>query len=68
MKVRVNLSRENQTKTIEVKEKATSEDVLKQINLKPDTVIIMHNNKPIPIDNELSDNQEITIIQVSSGG
>ena len=36
--------------------------------MKPDTLIVMQNNKPIPIDQELQDGENLTIIQVSSGG
>jgi len=66
--VTVKLSRNNETKKIELEPGSKAEDILKKINLKPDTVIIMHNDKPMPIDEELKDGQELTILQVSSGG
>lgn len=68
MNITVKLSRNNETKKIQIKNGSKAEDVLKKINLKPDTVIIMRNNQPIPIDEELTDDQELTILQVSSGG
>ena len=42
--------------------------MLDKLNIKPDTVVTMIENKPIPIDEILSDGQELTIIHVSSGG
>ena len=68
MNITVNISRENKKKTIELSKNAIVQDVLEKINLKPDTIVIMKENKPIPIDEELKDGEELTIIQVSSGG
>ena len=36
--------------------------------MKPDTLIVMNNKSPIPIDTELNGGEELTIIQVASGG
>lgn len=36
--------------------------------MKPDTIIMMNKNQPVPIDDPLNEEQELTIIQVSSGG
>ena len=68
MKITVNIQRSNETKRIELKAGSTADELLKKLDVKPDTVIIMSNNKPTPIDDELSDGQELTILQVSSGG
>ena len=68
MDITVKLSRDNETKKVKLEQDSKVEDLLKKINLKPDTVITMHNGKPIPIDEELTDGQEIIILQVSSGG
>ncbi len=43
-------------------------DLLKKINLKPDNIIILRDNTPVPVDDILTDEQELTIIQVASGG
>jgi len=53
--ITVKLSRNNETKKIQIESGSKAEDVLKKINLKPDTVIIMRNNQPIPTDEELTD-------------
>ena len=68
MNIKVKISRTNETKEINLEKGLTVEDVLKKINLKPDTVIIINKSKPIPIDEEIKDGEELTIIQVSSGG
>jgi len=68
MNIKVKISRTNETKEISLEKGLTVEDVLKKINLKPDTVIIINKSKPIPIDEEIKDGEELTIIQVSSGG
>ena len=68
MKIRIKLQRSEEKQDINVESNATVQDILKKLDIKPDTVIVMHNHKPIPIDEILSDNQELTILQVSSGG
>ena len=68
MQVKVKLSRSNEIKEIDLETGSTVEDILKKINLKPDTVIVMNKYKPIPVDDEIKDEEELTILQVSSGG
>ncbi len=68
MKITVEISRTKETKTIELNNGSLVQDVLKKINMKPDTLIVMNNKNPIPIDTKLNGGEELTIIQVSSGG
>ena len=68
MKIKVNILRKKETKQLNLGNGATVDDVLNKLSFKPDTIIVMSNNLPIPIDNVLEDGQELTIIQVSSGG
>ena len=68
MKVSVKLSRTDQVKELNLKYGSTAQDILKQFHLKPDTAIIMNKNKPIPIDEKINENDQLTIILVSSGG
>jgi len=68
VKIKVKLSRNNKTKEILLEKGSTVETLLEKMNLKPDTLIIMNKNVPIPVDSILNQNQEITIVQVSSGG
>lgn len=68
MNITVKLTRSNKTEHLDLKEGATVEDALRKINFKPDTVIALKKNKPIPIDDKLNEGDKITILQVSSGG
>ena len=68
MKVKVKILRDNKLKEVDLKTGSTIEELIKKINLKPDTIIVMNKDKPIPIDETLYDGQELTILQVSSGG
>lgn len=68
MKIKVNISRTKETKSLELDIGTTVQGALKKLNLKPDTIVVMNKNKPIPIDDELRDGEELVIIQVSSGG
>ena len=66
--ITVKFSRTNEVKKIEIEKDSNVEQILRKINLKPDTVIVISNDKPVPIDDKITDKQELTIIQVSSGG
>jgi len=68
VKISVELSREKVKKEIDLEEGSTVLDLLKKLKLKPDTIIVMNNNMPIPDDDILHDNQSLSIITVSSGG
>ena len=68
MKVTVKISRTKETRTIELNNGFLVQDVLKKINMKPDTLIVMNKSSPIPIDTELYGGEELTVIQVASGG
>ena len=68
MKISVKISREKDVKEIDLKDGSTVMDLLKKLNLKPDTLIVLNNDLPIPIDELLKDKQNLSIIMVSSGG
>ena len=68
MKIKVKISRTNEIKEVNLDNGASVQSLLKKINLKPDTIIVLNNNKLIPIDDELTNGEELTILQVSSGG
>lgn len=68
MIIRVNISRSDSVKEINIKKGSTIQDLLNELDLLPDTVIVMRDNIPIPIDQVIDGNQELSIIQVSSGG
>ena len=68
MKINVKMTKTGETKKIILEKGSTVEDLLKKIKVKPDAIIVMSNNTPVPVDDVLSENQEILIIQVASGG
>jgi sulfur carrier protein ThiS len=53
---------------LEVDDNSTAYDILKKLELTPDTMIVLRDDQPIPIDEELNENDKIKIIQVISGG
>ncbi len=68
MKVTAKILRSNNTKKIDLKSGSTVINLLEKLNMKPDTLIVMKDNSPIPIDDRLNDGDKLTIILVSSGG
>ena len=68
MIIRVNISRSDNIRDIKVEKDSTIQDLLDKLDLKPDTVIVLRDNIPIPVDEVLDGDQELSIIQVSSGG
>jgi len=68
MKIKVKIFPENSTKEIDVKPGSKVYDLLKKIQLKPDALIVLKENMPIPVDELLSEDQELRILQVASGG
>jgi sulfur carrier protein ThiS len=68
VKINVKISRERDVKEIDLKDESTVMNLLKELNLKPDTLIVMNNDLPIPVDDVLKDKQNLSIILVSSGG
>jgi len=68
VKICVKILPKNATEEIDVEHGSKMYDLLKKINLKPDNIIILRGNTPVPVDDILTDEQELTIIQVASGG
>ena len=68
MKIRVNLIPQNTFQEIDIKKGSTIIDLLRTIHRKPDSVIVLKNKTPLPIDDVILDDQELSIIQVASGG
>ena len=68
MNIKVKISRTNENKEIQLEKGSTVIDVLNELKIKPDNVVVMSNKTPIPIDEYLKDKQQLTIIQVFSGG
>ena len=68
VKIKVKLSRTNENKEIKIKEGSRIQDLLKKLKFKPDKIIVLCNNKPIPIDYTISSDKELILVEISSGG
>ena len=68
MKIHIKLLPKNVTDEIDLECGSKMYDLLKKINLKPDNIIILRDNTPVPVDDAITEEQELTIIQVASGG
>ena len=68
MKIKVFVDRENLNRIIEFENNAKVSDLLKNLNINPVTVIVSRNNELILEDEKLSNNDEIKILSVISGG
>ncbi|MFO7676826.1 MAG: MoaD/ThiS family protein [Thermoplasmatota archaeon] len=68
MKITIKILPKNLTQSVEIKSGATIYDIIKKLDLYPDNIIILKNNTPVPVDDTLDNGQELTIIQVASGG
>ncbi|MCD4844769.1 MAG: hypothetical protein K8R25_09810 [Methanosarcinales archaeon] len=68
MKVDVRITRgESSNKSIMVKDGSTYNDVLSSLNINPETVIIMVNNRPVPVD-EIVCTDHMEILMIASRG
>lgn len=59
---------EKNEKKIELQENSTALDMLKKLDLNPDTMLIIRNEVPIPVDEKLRDRDVLKIVRVVSGG
>jgi sulfur carrier protein ThiS len=68
MKIRIKILPDNSTKEIDLSPGSSVSEVLKKIQLRPDTVIVLKGNTPIPIDDTLNQEEELHVLKVASGG
>ncbi len=54
-------------KTIEVEEGSTYSDILAELGINPETVVVMVEGRPVPID-DVVDSGRIDILRIVSGG
>ncbi len=54
-------------KTIEVEEGSTYSDILAELGINPETVVVMVEGRPVPID-DVVDSCQIDILRIVSGG
>lgn len=68
MQVRVKiLARGVLEKTIEVEEGSTYGDILAELGINPETVVVMVEGRPVPID-DVVDSDRIDVLNIVSGG
>ena len=68
MKIRVKLIPQNTSQKIEIKKGSSIIDLLRILHRRPDSVIVLRDKTPLPVDDIIVNNQELSIIQVASGG
>ncbi len=68
MKVKVNIIRTNENKEVNLEKNSLILDLIKKINFKPDTVVVMRGKKPVPVDDEIKNNETLNILHISSSG
>jgi len=64
----VKLLRNNETKTIETNNGDTVESIVTKLGLHPDSLIVLHKSKPVPLDEQVTSLNELTFVEVTSGG
>ena len=68
MLVTVTMLPGNTTEKVELQQNATIVDLLLKLEIKPDTVVVLREKTPIPIDETINKEENLTLIQVASGG
>ena len=68
LNVIVFVDREDKNAQVKLENNALVIDLLKKLNINPDTVIVSRNNELILEEEKLNDNDEIKILSVISGG
>ena len=68
MKISVKILPSKSYKEININPGLRIYDLIKEFQLKPDSIIVLEDNNPIPVDNILSNGQKITLLKVASGG
>jgi sulfur carrier protein ThiS len=68
MKVKIRFVPQNTTQEVNVERGSTVTDLLRILHRRPDSVIVLKNKTPVPIDDIVPDDQELSILQVASGG
>jgi sulfur carrier protein ThiS len=58
----------SEERIVEMEEGSSVENLLRSLHLYVDAHIITRSNRPLPLTYRLNDGEELTIIQVASGG
>ncbi|MEK6968019.1 MAG: MoaD/ThiS family protein [Nanoarchaeota archaeon] len=59
---------ERQNKNIEVKFSGSVKDLLEKISVNPEAVLVVRDSELLTLDRDVSDNDEIKLLSVISGG
>jgi sulfur carrier protein ThiS len=68
MKIKVKILPRNVLQEVEVANGTTVSELLQKMHLGAGAFVVLKNNVPIPVDYILNDDQELSILQVTSGG
>lgn len=68
MIIKIVLMPEKNEKEIETQKNSTVLDILKKLDLNPDTVLVIKDNTTIPVDEKLEEKNRLKIVKVVSGG
>ncbi|MCX6664655.1 MAG: MoaD/ThiS family protein [Euryarchaeota archaeon] len=68
MMIKITMIPSNVKKDIDMKTGSIVSDLLEKLHLKPDTIIVLRNSIPVPVDDVITDMDELKIVQVASGG
>ncbi len=68
MRVKVRLIRENRVVDIDLPNGSRVSDLLKKLNLRSVSHIVIKNGEPIPESYQLADGDEVEVLPVVSGG
>ena len=60
--------RRNEEKKIKMAEGSTIYDLLNKIDISPDQVVTIEDERVVPVDSELKDGQKLKLMEVNSGG
>ncbi len=68
MRVIADLVQAHRLQQVELAPPATAMDLLRQLGLAPDAHILLRGDRPIPVDEPLTDGERLIILAVVSGG
>ena len=68
MMIKISMIPSNVKKELDMNTGSTVSDLLEKLHLKPDTVIVLKGSIPVPVDDVITDMEELKIVQVASGG
>ena len=68
MQLTVELIQARRTESVTLPAEATGLDLLRELHLAPDAHLVIRGDRPIPVDERLSDGEHLRILSAISGG